>query len=68
MKKSKRRKERPGPEPERVSLYPLNFDEAVDILVTAPPKDDSEKEEDIKVKGSTRKREDNHHESNGDSK
>jgi hypothetical protein len=36
--KAAKTKKRPGPKPELFSLYPLNFDEAVDILVKAKPK------------------------------
>jgi hypothetical protein len=43
-KKHITKKKRSGPKPELFSLYPLKFDEAVDILVKAKPKKKSDKE------------------------
>jgi len=39
------KKKRPGPKPKRISLYPLKFDEAVDILIKAKPKKQNDKKE-----------------------
>jgi hypothetical protein len=36
--KPAKEKKRPGPQPELVSLNPLGFDEAIDILVGKKPK------------------------------
>ncbi len=58
-KKRTAKKKHSGPKPELFSLYPLNFDEAVDILVKAKPKKKSDKE----TKEETIKRTHNDHQS-----
>jgi hypothetical protein len=45
-----------GPKPELFSLYPLKFDEAVDILVKAKPMKDDD--EDVKKESDKSKKKD----------
>jgi len=43
-KKHTTEKKRSGPKPQLISLYPLKFEEAVDILIKAKPKKRGDKD------------------------